>query len=324
MKKRILSALAILSLVRIIVLPTAGIDANANEKEACSAETYTFGFAIMGIPHEIYEYMTANGMDFMDGQNLNRAALATGISPGTGEPLTAEGRRQIEAALGISSSTPAPATASPSQSGQAAKPAAPKHEHDYSEEITKEATCMEAGEKTFTCAGCGDTYTEEIAALGHDYSEELTKEPTCTAEGESTYTCTRCADSYTEAVPATGHTYADVPTVDKEATCTTAGESSRHCTICDERTEIEEIPAKGHEESGTYEVVKAATMFSAGEEVMKCAVCGEVIATRAIPQDLQSLYILIGCVTAVVVLAVAAVMVVRKKGKKDADAGKDA
>ena len=320
MKKRILSAVC----VTVCLMFAASIPSHVQAFDRTdSDETYTFSFARMGIPNEIYEYMVANGMDFMSNQDLMRASLATGISAGTGEPLTAEGRRQIEAFLGISSSNPAPAAASLS-GGQAAKPAAPEHEHEYSEEITKEPACEEAGEKTFICAGCGDTYTEEVAALGHDYSEELTKEPTCTAEGESTYTCTRCGDSYTEAVPAAGHTYADVPTVDKEATCTTAGESSRHCTICDERTEIEEIPAKGHEKSGTYEVVTVATMFAAGEEVMKCAVCGEVIATRVIPQDLQSLYILIGCIAALVVLAVAAVVIVRKKGKKTAGAGKDA
>ena len=34
-------------------------------------------------------------------------------------------------------------------------------------EVTKEATCTVAGEKTFTCELCGDTKTESIAALGH-------------------------------------------------------------------------------------------------------------------------------------------------------------
>lgn len=40
------------------------------------------------------------------------------------------------------------------------------HVHDYKEEITKEPTCTEAGEKTYTC-DCGDSYTEEIPAKGH-------------------------------------------------------------------------------------------------------------------------------------------------------------
>lgn len=272
----------------------------------------------MGIPHEILVYLEENGMDWTNIDDLNRASLATGISSGTGKPLTPEGRRQLEAALGISSSTPA------ASGGQASKPApaAPKHEHSYQEEVTKEATCTEAGEKTFTC-DCGDSYTEEIAALGHDYADTVTKEPTCTEEGEKTYTCARCGDSYPEAVPAAGHKYADEAVVDTKPSCTATGESSRHCSVCDDRTDITQIPANGHEESGTYEVTTAATMFAAGEEVMKCSVCGEVIATRVIPQDTKSLYMLIGGIAAVVIAAVVIVVVMRKKKIQNAAAKAD-
>lgn len=35
--------------------------------------------------------------------------------------------------------------------------------------VTKEATCTEAGVKTFTCS-CGETYTEDIPAKGHNYN----------------------------------------------------------------------------------------------------------------------------------------------------------
>lgn len=42
------------------------------------------------------------------------------------------------------------------------------HKHNYVETITKEPTCTEKGEKTYTC-DCGDTYTEEIPAKGHNY-----------------------------------------------------------------------------------------------------------------------------------------------------------
>ena len=36
--------------------------------------------------------------------------------------------------------------------------------------MTKEATCTEKGEKTYTCEVCKATKTEEIAAKGHSYS----------------------------------------------------------------------------------------------------------------------------------------------------------
>ncbi len=52
--------------------------------------------------------------------------------------------------------------------------AAVKHIHNYASVITKEPTCTENGIRTFTCSGCGDTYTEEIAvnAENHTWVEE--------------------------------------------------------------------------------------------------------------------------------------------------------
>lgn len=102
------------------------------------------------------------------------------------------------------------------------------HKHNYVETISKEPTCTETGEKTYTC-DCGDSYTEEISATGHkdtdgdgvcdecgendpnhkhSYTETITKEPTCTEAGEKTYTC-GCGESYTEEIPAKGHNYVD-------------------------------------------------------------------------------------------------------------------
>ena len=42
------------------------------------------------------------------------------------------------------------------------------HKHNYVETITKQPTCTEAGEKTYTC-DCGDSYTEVIPAKGHHF-----------------------------------------------------------------------------------------------------------------------------------------------------------
>lgn len=52
------------------------------------------------------------------------------------------------------------------------------HVHDYTVAITKEPTCTEDGEKTYTCE-CGDSYTEVIPKLGHNYVDG-----TCTNCGE--------------------------------------------------------------------------------------------------------------------------------------------
>ena len=88
--------------------------------------------------------------------------------------------------------------------------------HNYSAQVTTEATCTTAGVKTYTCSICGGSYTESIAALGHSYESVVTA-PTCTEGGYTTYTCALCGDSYTgDATAATGHSYVD-------GTCTACG-----------------------------------------------------------------------------------------------------
>ena len=46
---------------------------------------------------------------------------------------------------------------------------------------------------------------EKTPAVTHNYKETVTVTPTCDKAGERTYTCTECGDSYTAAIPATGH-----------------------------------------------------------------------------------------------------------------------
>lgn len=60
------------------------------------------------------------------------------------------------------------------------------HTHNYTENITKEPTCTENGEKTLTCT-CGDSKTETIRALGHDYQP-------VSPEDSGLERCTRCQD----------------------------------------------------------------------------------------------------------------------------------
>jgi len=52
------------------------------------------------------------------------------------------------------------------------------HVHSYVDKITREATCLELGVKTYACK-CGDKYKEVIPALGHNYEN---------------YICTHCGD----------------------------------------------------------------------------------------------------------------------------------
>ena len=103
--------------------------------------------------------------------------------------------------------------------------------HSYHAEITTKPTCTATGETTYTCSGCGDSYTETIPAIAHSYDAVVT-EPTCTAGGYTTYTCSACGDKYTgNETAATGHNFVN-------GSCTDCGESCDHswnqgsCTVC--------------------------------------------------------------------------------------------
>ncbi|MCM1486644.1 MAG: DUF6273 domain-containing protein, partial [Faecalibacterium sp.] len=116
-----------------------------------------------------------------------------------------------------------------------------KCSHSYDSEITKQPSCTETGEMTYTCSNCGESYTEEISATGHKAvtdkaiaatctSEGKTEgshcsvcgtvikaqtaiaklehkytatinQPDCTKEGKKVYTCSLCGDTYTEVIP---------------------------------------------------------------------------------------------------------------------------
>lgn len=151
--------------------------------------------------------------------------------------------------------------------------------------VTKEATCTEAGVKIYTCTVCGETKTEDIAALGHDLKKTDAKDATCTEDGNSAYwTCERCnkyfldsegteeidADSWI--IPASDHSW-DEGTITKEATCTEPGVMTFTCTKCDEtRTEV--IAALGHNLKKTD--AKDATCTEDGNSAYwKCERCSK-------------------------------------------------
>ncbi|WP_448915237.1 leucine-rich repeat protein, partial [Eubacterium ramulus] len=143
--------------------------------------------------------------------------------------------------------------------------------HDLGEwTVSKEASCIESGEKVRKCSRCDYSETEEIEATGHDY-EAVVTDPTCTEKGYTTYNCKVCGDSYvTEEVEALGHDLGEW-TVSKEASCTEVGEKVRKCSRCD-YSESEEIEAAGH----TYEaVVTAPTCTEAGYTTYTCKNCGD-------------------------------------------------
>ena len=100
----------------------------------------------------------------------------------------------------------------------------PAQSHDYRQTASTAATCTEAGSVTYTCADCGDSYTETVPALGHDYAA-------ADDAGDTIYTCTRCGEQHSELLPReyvsvkTGKT-TEAYTLDGEQTFTHTGDAT--------------------------------------------------------------------------------------------------
>ena len=100
----------------------------------------------------------------------------------------------------------------------------PAQSHDYRQTASTAATCTEAGSVTYTCADCGDSYTETVPALGHNYAA-------ADDAGDTIYTCTRCGEQHSELLPReyvsvkTGKT-TEAYTLDGEQTFTHTGDAA--------------------------------------------------------------------------------------------------
>ena len=79
-----------------------------------------------------------------------------------------------------------------------------QHDHNYGEwNITKPATCTEAGSKERVCSGCGEKETESIPKLdSHIFGEwDETKPATCKEAGSKERACSICGAKETEVLP---------------------------------------------------------------------------------------------------------------------------
>lgn len=83
--------------------------------------------------------------------------------------------------------------------------------HHYESEVIA-PTCTKGGYTLRTCAACGDSEkTDATKKTGHHYDEGVvTKKPTTTAMGRITYTCHGCGDTYTETTPKLVNPFVDV------------------------------------------------------------------------------------------------------------------
>ncbi len=167
--------------------------------------------------------------------------------------------------------------------------------HDYDKDndgindgvVTKEATCTDAGVKTFTCLNnCGETYTEVIKALGHELAKEwtVTLEPTCAAEGKKIKKCVHSwkdaegktveCDYYEEStIPANidGHVEGEWIPDEGASNCATGLKSYKYCTVCGLQVD-QKIETISH--SWKSDVIVYGTCTANGYIKMVCDKCG--------------------------------------------------
>ena len=146
------------------------------------------------------------------------------------------------------------------------------HAYDEGTVTTPSTSCKDSGVKTFTCANCGDTYTEEVAPLDHLMAEsEPAVDATCVTPGKTAVLMCAYDCGHTEGgeeIPATGHKHQAVVTA---PTCTEAGYTTYTCACGDTYT-ADEVAATGH--SYTSAETKAPTCTETGVMTYTCA-CGD-------------------------------------------------
>ena len=118
------------------------------------------------------------------------------------------------------------------------------HEHSYTAELTKAATCTEDGIMTYICS-CGDSYTETVKATGHSYKLVSSSPSTCFEPSVSKYKCEKCGNEITVTGKETDkHKY--VITI-HGATCTDVGYTEGTCSECHDSVMYDFVSPLGHD-----------------------------------------------------------------------------
>ena len=165
-----------------------------------------------------------------------------------------------------------------------------KAEHIWDDGVvTKEPTCTEKGEKTYTCTVCDKTKKEEVAASGHTFSNEWESDETyhwhpstCghdIVSGKAEHNGNPCTICGYENIPEHEHTFSDEWESDDiyhwhPSTCghdVVSGKAEHNgnpCTVCG----YESIPE--HEHSLEYHAAKPVTCTENGNiEYWECSGC---------------------------------------------------
>ena len=151
-----------------------------------------------------------------------------------------------------------------------------EHTHTWDEgKITKEATCTQKGEKTYTCSACGATKTEEIPLSEHKEVKDAAVESTCTKAGKTEGShCSVCGKILKEQkeTPLKDHTW-DEGKITKASTCTKKGTKTFTCTVCG-KTRNQEVSVVAHKFT-TWKTTTAATALAPAKQTHKCSTCGK-------------------------------------------------
>ena len=152
----------------------------------------------------------------------------------------------------------------------------PLKDHTWDEgKITKEATCTQKGEKTYTCSACGATKTEEIPLSEHKEVKDAAVESTCTKAGKTEGShCSVCGKILKEQkeTPLKDHTW-DEGKITTASTCTKKGTKTFTCTVCG-KTRNQEVSVVAHKFT-TWKTTTAATALAPAKQTHKCSTCGK-------------------------------------------------
>ena len=173
------------------------------------------------------------------------------------------------------------------------------HAHNYTNEVTKEPTCLISGIRTYICS-CGESYSQSIPATGHDW--EISKHVPNTYDpetgeqiqaGYTVYVCNSCGDQFKAtdgtAPPNSGsgndgsgsgntHTHVYTSVITKKPSCLINGIRTYTCLCGDSYTSS--ISAIGHDwviskqVPSTYDP-ETGDQIQAGYTVYVCGTCGE-------------------------------------------------
>ena len=140
-----------------------------------------------------------------------------------------------------------------------------------------DGTCGAGAVITFTCAGCGDYYTESVEVPEHSFTVYVSNgDATCTQDGTETAVCDYCdaVHTRTDEGSALGHTAAVVSGY--PATCTTDGlTDGKCCSVCGEILESQaQIPA-GEHLYGDWVTTQRPTCTQTGLQTRSCVTCGD-------------------------------------------------